>query len=176
MGRDVLKSSEWISQATDSDFVICGFVGQKASQGFEREASAICKCYSFLFPYSMNAYGNYLNQEIYESLMVDFEDVYDNLSDDRSKLILETYINACISGDDSIIESLCTEDQYFNDLTKDAAIYCFVDCGAYNGDTAETVEQVYQETIERIVCFEPDIHNVGEIKRKIEKDQLPGKK
>lgn len=176
LGRDVLKSSEWISQASDSDFVICGFVGQKQAKALKERLPQCVKCYSFLFPYSMNAYGNYLNQEIFESLMVDFEDVYDNLSDNRSKLILETYINACISGDDSIIASLCTEDQYFNDLTKDAAIHCFVDCGAYNGDTAETVEQVYQETIERIVCFEPDIHNVDEIKRKIEKNQLSGKK
>ena len=89
---------------------------------------------------------------------------FDMLQDELSKRSMAAYINQKISADYKYIAEVKREDQYFEDgLVELSAKERFVDCGAFDGDSAEAfVDALHRRGIDRyeeIVSFEPDVGN-----------------
>jgi FkbM family methyltransferase len=166
-GKAVYKKSEWLDVVKKDDFVIYGFTNSKQAGALMKQLPEGVEGIYFHFPYSANAYHTYLTYHTYLDSRNRFEAVYDLLEDEKSKRVMEAFINACISGEIEELERLQTEGQYFNDLTKNCKAGCFVDLGAYVGDTIESAYKFYGEKLKSIVAFEPDRENMVELKKRL---------
>lgn len=166
-GKKIYAASEWIKRVKQDDVVIFGFTNQDAAKKMIKQLPEYVTYYYFFFPYSLNAYNKMLTFEYYSEHIDDFEGVYYRLEDDFSKKTMEAYINSCISGDIAPLDELRVDGQYFNDITKDFDVSCFVDCGAYIGDTIEQAMDFYNEKISKVIAFEPDSNNINILKERV---------
>lgn len=92
------------------------------------------------------------------------EDTFDVLEDELSKRSMAAYINQKISADFKYIAEIRQEHQYFETgLVELSAEERFLDCGAFDGDSAEAfVDALRRRGIdgyEEIISFEPDAGN-----------------
>lgn len=165
--RSVLKASDWEKLAKEGDCVVMGFTSEeRAKRMLSGLKEGVCGFY-FYFPYSSNAYGTCLTYEEYLAHEEEFRQVYGMLADQCSKDTMEAFLNGCISGNVEKLNELKAEGQYFNELTRNYPVGCFVDCGAYTGDTLEAVHDFYGDTLQRIVALEPDEKNVELLKKRV---------
>ena len=114
--------------------------------------------------------GNYeidpelFSREYVEENVSSLLKVYNQLEDDISRKHYIAYINQKISMDYKYLDGVyLDEDQYFlEDIIKFVDNECFVDCGAYTGDTADAfVKRIEADggRYQAIHSFEPDKHN-----------------
>lgn len=92
------------------------------------------------------------------------QNTFDMLQDELSKESMAAYINQKISADFKYLAQVKREHQYFEDgLVEFSADEKFVDCGAFDGDSAVAfVDALHQRGIgsyEEIISFEPDVAN-----------------
>lgn len=145
--------------------IIVGFLRYKPEKldQYQDKINKIINCdVSFGNPYADNEYMTY---EWFTNHLEALQNVYDRLGDDLSKRTLEAYINQKISlkyGYLSAVKSSYA--QYFEkDLIKLCENEVFIDCGAYDGDTAISFIEALKEqkvgTYDSIISFEPDEEN-----------------
>lgn len=109
--------------------------------------------------------SEYMTYEWFMNHSDKLQNIYDKLSDDLSKRTLEAYINQKISLKYGYLSAVKSEElQYFEkDLIKFREGEVFVDCGAYDGDTAISFIQALKEqninSYDSIISFEPDEEN-----------------
>lgn len=167
--RKVLKSSQWEQVAKNGDYVVMGFTNEeRAKTAIATLKEGINGLY-FYFPYSANAYGKCLSYKAYCEHEADFAKVYDMLEDQLSKDTMEAFLDGCINGRIESLNERKVTGQYFNELTKNYPVRCFVDCGAYIGDTIEEAKAFYGENLTKIVSFEPDERNIQLLKERVQK-------
>lgn len=98
------------------------------------------------------------------------EEIYSSLSDDKSRLSLLAFINQKISKDNKYLKYVYENNQYFSeDIIELGNNEVFVDCGAYQGDTArEFIRQTENNNVsyKKIISFEPDPYNYRILKGK----------
>lgn len=165
--KAVVKASEWRKGCCPGDCVIFGFTGSERAKELSQELPDGVKGVYFHFPYSANVDGTYLTYQDYQEHEERFAYTYECLADERSRAVMTAFINACISGNAEKLEELKSEGQYFNELTRDMKKGCFVDLGAYVGDTIEKAENFYGENLEKVVAFEPDRENLERLAERV---------
>ena len=168
-GKCVYKRSTWEKNLKEGDNVVFGFTGSKRAKELEKELPSVVSCVYFHFPYSANVDGSYLTYDFYKEQEEKFEKAYDSLADGRSKNIMTAFMNACISGDTEELDKLQSDGQYFNELTENCKKGCFIDCGAYIGDTIEEAVTFFGDRLERVIAFEPDGENLQALSERMEK-------
>lgn len=168
-GKCVYKRSAWERNVKEGDYVVFGFTGSKRAKELEKELPSVLHDVYFHFPYSANVNGCYLTYDFYMEQEEKFEKAYDLLADERSKKIMTAFINACISGDTEELDKLQSDGQYFNELTGNCKKGCFIDCGAYIGDTIETAVTFLGDRLERVIAFEPDGGNLKALSERMKK-------
>lgn len=94
------------------------------------------------------------------------ESFYDMLADEKSKELLTACLDGRVSGsykNMAVRYDTSQYNKYFADgFIKIGANECFVDCGAFNGDTVlEFISKSPAENSNKIFCFEPDANNVN---------------
>lgn len=159
LGKQVLKASDWTKTVASGDYVIFGFTGAAQAEELRKKLPVGVRGVYFHFPYSANVAGTSLDYAMYKEHEDQFERLYANLADVHSQRVLEAFINGCVSGNVEELEKLKTEKQYFNSLTRNFQVKCFVDCGAYVGDTIEAAKEFYPQSLAMSVAFEPDRNN-----------------
>jgi len=98
--------------------------------------------------------------------------VYNMFSDDLSKKTLLNKLNYMISFDKTYLEKIVQlpEKQYFEpDIYKITSKDCFVDCGAFDGDTLDNLMRELNGNISAYYGFEPDVKNYFKFNKKIDK-------
>ncbi len=81
--------------------------------------------------------------------------IYNNLYDDKSRDVMDNILKARITNNIEYIEKAFSPNQYFNEITRLTDNECFVDAGAYTGDTIiEFLEHVNYK-YNKIYAFEP---------------------
>ena len=88
------------------------------------------------------------------------------LADELSRKTLEAYLDIFDGKPEKDIECI-VDGTYFNALTENVKDGCFVDCGAYTGDTAVQFASVYGKE-RKIYCFEPDGRNYKKLTENVE--------
>ena len=102
------------------------------------------------------AYGNNVfNEDFYTNNLREIEKAYDLLYDDRSKKLYEDIIKYKLTGEIKYLENTDNEHEYMQNTIYSSKIQCFVDAGAYRGDTARKQMQ-YSEGLKKIIAIEPD--------------------
>lgn len=167
-GKCVYKRSEWVEKLEEGDYVVFGFTGSLRAGALEKELPPCARYVYFHFPYSANVDGSYLTYDFYKKHEEKFEKAYDLLYDRRSKEIMTAFMNACISGDAEELDSFRSDGQYFNELTKDCKKGCFIDCGAYIGDTIEEAAAFLGDRLLKVIAFEPDGENLKALSERME--------
>ncbi len=77
-----------------------------------------------------------LDMDFVKTHMREFDTFYDSLQDDKSRRVMDAYINQKITGRFSEMAGLWDEVQYFDEDFYDLAhVGCIVDCGAFIGDS-----------------------------------------
>ena len=110
-----------------------------------------------------------LTYEWVEENAEDFQILFDMLQDDLSHRTLLAYLNQKISADYKYLESVRQPFQYFDEgINKMSGHEVFVDCGAYDGDSAvdfiHALKRRGYEVYDEIVSFEPDPDNYKKLK------------
>lgn len=125
-----------------------------------------------------NEDGRSLNgnvDEIEENKMLDyafllahreeFESLYQDLADDKSRICMDAFLNQKISGKLIYLDKVYDDGQYFDENIVDfERIKSFVDCGAFDGDTYLAFREAYRmdtgkEYMGTAYLLEPDENN-----------------
>ena len=98
--------------------------------------------------------------------------VYDILDDDLSRETYEKIVKFRLIDDSIIVPTLPQKNQYFESgLYHPRSDAVFIDCGAYNGISAETFISIQRKEFTHYYGFEPDPYNYVELNKYI--DSLP---
>ncbi len=96
------------------------------------------------------------------------ESVFNMLSDDLSKLVFSNILKHRITMDFTYLNSIVSQKQYFpSDIFTLNDAECFVDGGAYNGETIDAFIDETNNKFSYIYAFEPDLQNYNNIKESI---------
>lgn len=98
-----------------------------------------------------------------------FQSLYDKLEDDLSRQTFLAYLNQKISFDYKYLETVKQPFQYFDEeINKMTEHEVFVDCGAYDGDSAMDFIRALRRrgymTYDEIISCEPDPDNYARLK------------
>ncbi len=93
------------------------------------------------------------------------ESVFNMLSDDLSKIVLSNILKHRITMDFTYLNSIISQKQYFpSDIFTLNDAECFVDGGAYDGETIDAFIDETNNKFSFIYAFEPDLQNYINIK------------
>lgn len=102
----------------------------------------------------------------------EYRTTYELLSDERSKLVMQLYLNAATVGEFHELFTECYEEpSYFNRITEKLQVDTLIDCGAYDGDSIHDFISVFPE-YKLIIAIEPDSLNVANLCERIKKENI----
>lgn len=109
-----------------------------------------------------------ISMEFFEKNRRGFDEVYENLSDDKSKESMCAFLNAKINRNYEYLVPHVVPLQYFCGYDSwfplDDNEY-FVNCGAYNGDTIESYAKITDARWGKIWAIEPERNNIEAINK-----------
>lgn len=109
--------------------------------------------------YDVVYFGEIYNYEIIHRKSNEVIRAYSLFNDAESQKTFLSYIEAIIKSNPNLYPKKSTYSQYFpEDIIFNKGYSRFVDCGAFDGDTAINLKK-YRKDIESIVLFEPDLNN-----------------
>lgn len=112
-------------------------------------------------------FGAVYNYAINKKFESDVMKVASLLEDEESNNIYYNYISALIKSDPNLFSPSDNQIQYIlKDIPFKKGFSRFIDCGAYDGDTALDLKKI-NGTVEAIAFFEPDEENFSKLCEKI---------
>lgn len=96
------------------------------------------------------------DESVFQKYMEDYQKSMELFADAFSRKIMEDYLEAKRTGNAWKDAINCTDDTYFNDLTKKASLGVYVDCGAYDGDSVEDYLKFTKRDQPKVLAIEPD--------------------
>ena len=174
--KPVLKLSVFLNIVTENDWIIINNLKDQRAKELQKEMPSFVRLAYLHVPYSTD--GVWLNIPFYQQHKKLYENVRGILSDDISKQTMDAFTKGCITGNTEDLYGLHpnAEGQYFNELTSSCKPGCFVDCGAYTGDTIKSAFDFLGDRIERIIAFEPDSANMIRLKEQMKEIGLAADK
>jgi FkbM family methyltransferase len=92
-------------------------------------------------------------------------------SDSESRRLLLSHVSLQLTGDFSVAPRPSASGRYFPEgLYEPSIAECFVDCGAYNGDTVREFTAWSRGQFRRIIAFEPDPVSFAALERCVFED------
>lgn len=146
----------------------CGFYEEQISQYKDKigvVANAETLCFNHLIDPNFTSFEYILENS--EKL----QKTYDMLEDEKSKKCLSAFINQKISLKSGYLKDIAIYPQYFSDEVMPLSNNeVFVDCGAYDGDTAlafiSELESRGINNYKKIISIEPDPMNFEKLKNR----------
>lgn len=103
----------------------------------------------------------------------ELEAVYEILADDWSRHVFQNVLNFKISGKlDYLKAATSPVDEVYMSLIKPTVQDCYVDLGAYNGDTVSEMLCFAGGSLKEITAFEPDAKNYRRLQKRIDKESI----
>ncbi len=94
------------------------------------------------------------------------------LSDERSRQVMQLYLNAATAGEFHKLFTTCYEEPaYFNRITKGVRVDTLIDCGAFDGDSIHDFVGVFPN-YKRIIAVEPDAQNLRKLRDRVEREGI----
>lgn len=103
-----------------------------------------------------------------------FEDIYNSLGDELSRLAYQNIINYRINEDNELLnESVTSSKHYFEkDIINLSNNEVFLDIGSYIGDTVKLFLQEVKYEYKKIICVEPDTKNYTQLTAYLEDNHV----
>lgn len=153
----VISYSECCEKFGGQDFIVLVCFGSSRPEVLEQVARI--KSERELFVPDVPVYGNILfTREFYESNKDSIGDVYRHLADETSRSCYENYINYKLTGDISYLEKAESDPDDEFVFLKDISEGCFIDLGAYYGDTLIRYLNKFP-CLTKAVAVEPERHS-----------------
>lgn len=133
------------------------------------------KKYCYLDPlvfsqYTKNRKSDVINEILASQFIID--SVYNRLNDELSRKTFSNTIVHRANHQLGLLWDVYEPKQYFgNDLIKYAS-GCFVDCGAYTGDTLKSFLAQVKDADYTYYAFEPELNNYNTLKDYVEENRL----
>lgn len=111
----------------------------------------------------------------YDENMDNLEKMYELLADERSKETVEVFLNVLRSADVSLWDGVNGESKMKlmdPEVLDFSGQDCFVDIGAFTGDTISKFLELCSGNYKSIAGFEPDEHNFSALKEYAEKEKV----
>lgn len=111
--------------------------------------------------YNINVYthSSYIACEKYRELLISnkerYSKIFTSLADDFSRKVMIGVLKGNVSFDSKYFNEVSTANQYFNELTKVDRELCFVDAGAFTGDTLIEFAKFTNGNFDRVISLEP---------------------
>ena len=158
----VISYSECCEKFGDTDFIVLVCFGSSRPEVLEQISKI--KSERELYVPDVPVYGDILfTREFYESSKGSIEDIYPRLADDASRTCFENYINYKLTGDISYLEKAESDPDDEFELLKGISEGCFVDLGAYYGDTLIRYLNRFP-CLNKAVAVEPERHSFKKLK------------
>lgn len=146
----------------------CGFSEDQISR-YKDKIAIIANGETLLFNYLIDS--SFTSYEYILENSEKLQKTYDMLADEKSKKSLSAFINQKISLKSGYLKDVVTYPQYFsNEIMPLSDNEIFVDCGAYDGDTALSfISELKNRGInnyKRIISVEPDPMNFEKLKNR----------
>ena len=110
-------------------------------------------------------YGNVLfSREYFESNIDKIEEVYSLFADEKSRGCYENYINYKLTGDIRFLSSAESDPDDEFALLKDISYGCFIDLGAYYGDTIKRYTEKFP-CLNPAIAVEPEKHSFDKLSK-----------
>lgn len=125
----------------------------------------ISKTHETVIP-SVPVFGNILfdNKFILEHA-ASLDRAYNLLTDEKSKDVFKNILKFYYTGEIELLPSVTTDkDEAFNNILRLDSEECYVDLGAYNGDTIDEFLHYTNSSYKRIVALEPNAKNFEKLK------------
>lgn len=120
--------------------------------------------------YTKNKKESVINEISASQFVID--SVYDRLSDDLSRKTFSNVIIHRANHQLKLLWDVFEPKQYFgNDLVKSVS-GCFVDCGAFTGDTLKAFLSQVKDSYYMYYAFEPELNNYNALKDFVEENHL----
>jgi FkbM family methyltransferase len=162
MGNPVM-SVDVVLQKFPDHAVVIGFADYEKARAALKTLEVKVPVYFFDAPNQMDFFKySYVKAHIKE-----FEDSYAMLDDQVSRDIFIAFVNAKISANPSGLYQYANFVPYFSEPITLTEHESFVDCGAYDGDTIESLLKHTQGKYDHIFAFEPDDKNYKKLKEYI---------
>lgn len=129
------------------------------------------------FTFDRSGKEQYLDYNFFNKHKKQFEKIYNKLEDEKSKAVLQAYINQKISGKFEYLSELWNLNQYYDDEIIDISkISGIVDCGAFDGDSYKAFIDAYyartgKEYSEYAYLWEPEIKNIEVLHKKYDNNK-----
>lgn len=102
----------------------------------------------------------------------EYRRTYELLSDERSRNVMQRYLNAATAGEFHELFTECFEEpSYFNRITSHLHIDTLIDCGAYDGDSIHDFVAVFPD-YRSIIAVEPDPGNLKRLLAREERESI----
>lgn len=103
-------------------------------------------CYDLFSFFDKSGTKSYLDYDFCIQNVGGLREIYDSFADQKSKDVMDAYLNQRISGKFDYLKEFKDDDQYYNDEVVDLSrIENIVDCGAYNGDSFERFRNNFEQ-------------------------------
>ena len=158
----VISYSECCEKFGDKNFIVLVCFGSSRPEVLEQVSKI--KSERELYVPDVPVYGNILfTREFYCSNKYSIEDVYSRLADETSRSCYENYINYKLTGDISYLEKAESDPDDEFGLLNGLSEGCFVDLGAYYGDTLIRYLNKFP-CLTKAVAVEPERHSFKKLK------------
>ena len=153
----VISYGECCERYGDKDFIVLVCFGSSRPEVLEQVSRIRSK--RELYVPDVPVYGNILfTREFYETNKALIENVYSRLADEASMTCFADYINYKLTGDISFLESAESDPDDEFELLKGISEGCFIDLGAYYGDTLIRYLNKFP-CLNKAVAVEPERHS-----------------
>ncbi|MBQ8290329.1 MAG: FkbM family methyltransferase [Clostridia bacterium] len=155
-------------KAEYSDFVVVLSFASNREEVLEM-LTDIDKNYDLYIPDMPVAGEEYFDKDFYNDNYHLIKEAYASLCDDASRDVFCSLIRYKLSGRMSdLMAAVATRDELYSLISCKK---CYVDVGAYNGDTVREVLS-YCPGVKKIIAIEPDLKNYKRLLRMLERDKL----
>lgn len=159
----VVPFSQFLNMGEEQSPIVFGFYNFKIIQ--EKKAQ-----FSSRFPYLFDFHLTVVNgtRLQWNPILLKrkeylYQKTYNLLADEKSKKVMQLYLNAATAGEFHELYTECYESpSYFNSITSNLKIDTLIDCGAYDGDSVHDFIEVFPN-YKKIIAFEPDPYNFDKL-------------
>lgn len=170
--EDIMSFSSYIRNYAQISPLVFGFYNYEIIKEKKRKYS---NSIPYMYDFHITVVNDVLvdwNYRFIKDNIKEFEELYDILSDYRSRFTLECYLNAAVAGEfDPLYEKCRDTVPYFNSVLEEVNVQKLFDCGAYDGDSIHDYINAYINYKE-IYAFEPDKKNIEKIKQRIKNERI----
>lgn len=163
LGRKVLKYSE-VCDKYDNFTVVLGFAVH--DEKMLSRIKEINKCHTVIAPDVPVAGSGLFTWDFVEEHEEDFDFIYQNLADERSKKVFSDIVKFKISGKvDYLYSAVDDKGEVYSDILRLNDHETIIDLGAYDGDTVREFLSHTDGKYEHIIAVEPDEKNFKKLNK-----------